>query len=280
MAYVPAIPLGGLLGWRVFDQSISRQFDAFSNSEQVTRDVKYFEENIHNATSAKALIEDRKLLSVALGAFGLEEEINKKAWIRTILEEGTDLSVSLANKLADPRWREFSAEFGYGNSTGARVGLAEFRDNVAQQYLERTFEARVGDVDTDMRLAMNFRREVERIAQDPNVERVGWFKIMGQRPLRAVVEAALGLPAQFGTVNIDKQKEELEDRASNLYGGKSPAIFSDPEVVDSMIRRYFLQTEIANGPSASTPGLGAISLLSSSPSSSFQTINLILSNAR
>lgn len=280
MAYVPAIPLGGLLGWRVFNQSAARQLDAFSNTETAIRDLEYFKENIKNATSAKALIEDRKLLTVALGAFGLEEEITKKALIRTILEEGTDLPVSFANKLADPRWKDFSAEFGYGNFGGARVELPAFQDKVAQQYLERTFEARVGDVDTDMRLAMNFRREVEKISQDPNVERVGWFKIMGQRPLREVVEAAFGLPTLFGLADIDQQKEVLEDKAAKLFGGKSPAIFSDPEVVDGMIRRFFLQTEIKNGPSSTTRGMGAISLLSSSPASSFQTINLILSNAR
>ncbi len=280
MAYVPAIPLGGLLGWRVFNESAARQFDAFSSSEAVIRDVAYFKENIANASSPLDLIEDRRLLTVALGAFGLENEINKKAFIRKVLDEGTDLPDSFANRLSDSNWKEFSKEFGYGNITLSRVSVPEFQDKVAQQYLEQTFEARVGDVDTDMRLAMNFRRQVERIAQDPNVERVGWFKIMGQRPLREVVEAAFGLPTQFGTADIDKQKEELEERASNLFGGKSPAIFSDPEVVDAMLRKFFLQNEIKNGPSASTPGLGAISLLTSSPSSSFQTINLILSNAR
>jgi len=280
MTYTPAIPLGGLLGWRVFDQSISRQFDAFSNTEKAQRDVQYFRDNIANATSAKDLIEDRKLLAVALGAFGLEEEINKKAIILKVLQEGTDIPTSFANRLADPKWREFSAEFGYGNFAGARVELSSLQDKVADQYLERTFEARVGDVDSNMRLAMNFRREAARIAAEPSVETIGWFKIMGQLPLRTVAEAGFGLPSAFGTAAIDKQKEEFEDRASKLFGGKSPAIFNDPEVVDKVIKNFFLQAEIQSGPSSSTRGQGAISLLTSSAASSGQTINLILSNAR
>ena len=279
MTYTPAIPLSGLLGWRVFNESMTRQFDAFSDTAAVKRDVAYFRENIENAKSPKDLIEDRRLLTVALGAFGLEEEIDKKAIIRKVLEEGTDIADSFANRLADNRWKDFAKEFGYGNVTLSRVDLPEFQDKVAQQYLERSFEARVGDVDGDMRLAMNFRREAARIAADPTVERTGWFKIMGQRPLRAVVETALGLPAQFATVNIDKQKEVLEDRALDLFGEKSPTIFADPEVVDDMLRKFFLQSEIANGPSQTTRGVGAISLLSASPASSAQTINLIISNA-
>ena len=40
--------------------------------------------------SAADLVADRRLLKVALGAFGLEGEIDKKAFIRKVLEEGTD----------------------------------------------------------------------------------------------------------------------------------------------------------------------------------------------
>ncbi len=280
MPYTPAIPLGGLLGWRVFDQSSARQFDAFSNSEKVNRDIEYFKENIKNASSPLDLIEDRRLLTVALGAFGLEAEIDKKAFIRKVLDEGTDIPDSFANRLSDPNWKAFSKEFGYGNITFSRVELPELQEKVTQQYLERTFEARVGDIDTDMRLAMNFRREAAKIAAEPSVERIGWFQIMGQRPLRTVIETAFGLPSQFGAADIDKQKQELERRAENFFGEKSPASFSDPEVVESVLRKFFLQSEIQNGPTSSTRGQGALALLSTSPASSGQTINLILSNAR
>ena len=281
MTFIPAIPLGGYLGWRVFDNTSDKQFEVFKKSPAIQRNLEYFRENIAEATSAKKLVADRKLLTVALGAYGLEDEINKKAFIQKVLEEGTDLSVSFANKLSDSRWRDFARDFGYGNFTGTRVGNEAFREQTANNYLERAFEAATGEVNTDMRLAMNFRREIARIAESATVDSAGWFKIMGQPPLRAVMEGALGLPSSIGSADIDKQKELFERKAQQFFGSKSPAVFKDPLKVEEALRRFFLQTEIQNGPSASTPGAAALSVLTGGGGLSGASIaNLILSNAQ
>jgi len=278
MTFTPAIPLSGFLGWRVFDQTAARQKEIFANDVQTLRDVAYFKENISSAATPADLVSDRRLLTVALGAFGLSEEIDKKALIRRILEEGTERSDAFANRLNDPRWRDFAERFGYGNFAGPRILLSSFREEIAAQHIDRTFEERVGDVDADMRLAMNFRREIASISNNSSSDAVKWLQIMGQRPVRAVMEAALGLPASIGTVDIDQQRETFERKAEALFGSASPAIFSDADIVDNALRRFFLQKEIENGPGASTRGMAALSVLSA-PASAAQTINLVLSNA-
>jgi hypothetical protein len=282
MTFAPAIPLGGYLGWRVFDKTAGKQFEVFKKSPEIQRNLEYFREHIAEAGSAKKLVADRKLLTVALGAYGLEDEINKKAFIQKILEEGTDLSGSFANRLTDQRWKDFARDFGYGNFTGPRVTNQAFREQTANNYLERAFEAGVGEVNTDMRLAMNFRREIARIAESATVDTAGWFKIMGQPPLRAVMEGALGLPSSIGSADIDKQKELFERKAQQFFGGKSPSVFKDPLKVEEALRRFFLQTEIQNGPTASTPGAAALSVLTGGNGAlgSASIANLILSNSR
>ncbi len=261
MTFLPAIPLGGYIGWRVFENN----------------------EHIAEATSAEKLVNDRKLLTVALEAYGLGDEVNKKAFIKKILVEGTEFSDSFANRTSDSRWRDFARDFGYGNFTGARVGIESFREQTANNYLERAFEESVGEVDTDMRLAMNFRREIARIAEGANVDTTGWFQIMGQTPLRTVMESALGLPSSIGSADIDKQKELFERKAEQFFGSKSPSVFKDPVKVEDALRRFFLQTEIQNGPSASTPGSAALSVLSGgvagSGVSGNSLMNLFISNA-
>lgn len=282
MTFTPAIPLGGYLGWRVFEKNADRQFETFQKSPEIVRNMDYFLENIESADSAEKLVNDRKLLAVALGAYGLEDEIDKKAFIKKILVEGTEFNDSFANRLSDTRWRQFAKGFGYGNFTGSQVGIESFREQTANNYLERAFEVSVGEVDTDMRLAMNFRREVTRIAEGANVETVGWFQIMGQSPLRLVMEGALGLPSSIGTSDIDQQKELFERKAEQFFGGKSPAIFKDPVKVEDALRRFFLQSEIQNGPTASTPGSAALSLLNGGVSggaiSGNSLMNLFISN--
>ncbi|WP_411819870.1 DUF1217 domain-containing protein [Hyphococcus formosus] len=276
MTFTPAIPLGGYLGWRVFENSADRQFEAFKNTPEVTRNIEYFTENVKNALTAEDLVKDRKLLTVALGAYGLQDEIDKAAFVRKVLEEGTDDPSSFANRLNDTKWKAFAKDFGYGNLGGTRVLISSFREQVATDYMQQAFEARVGDVNTDMRLAMNFRREIATIAENPNVDRVGWYSIMGDTPLRTVLEGAFGLPASIGTADIDQQKELFEQKASQLFGGKSPAVFKDPAVVEDALRRFFVFSELENGPTASTPGSAALTLLSGQSASS-QAQNLFLS---
>lgn len=278
MTFYPAIPLSGFLGWRVFEQSEPKQKEIFVNEPTVIKNVAHFKENVRTALTAADLVNDRRLMTVALGAFGLEDEINKKALIRRVLEEGTEKSDAFANRLTDQRWRDFSDAFGYGNLAGPRVLLSEFRESIAQRYIDRAFESRVGDVNTDMRLAMNFRRDAVRIAGNAAVDRIGWFEIIGQRPLRVVMETALGLPSSVGTVDIDKQKQLFELKFKNLFGADSLSSLSDPEMVDAVLKRFFLQSEIQNGPSASTPGMAAVSILTGLNSTPSQTINLFISN--
>ena len=276
MMFIPAIPLSGYSGWIVFERTEARQLEIFKEDAQTQRNIEYFKEHIRSAVTPSDLVQDRRLLSVALGAFGLGEEIDKKALIRRVLDDGTEQNDSFANRLNDSRWREFAASFSYGNLGGAPIQSTAFQSRIIRQYIEIGFEERVGEASTDVRLAMNFRREAAKIADSASADRVGWFQVMGQPPLRSVVEAALGLPASIGTLDLDQQKGIFERRAEQLFGEKSPAIFADPEKLDDMLRRFFLQREIENGPSPSTPGAAALSVLSTS----MQTINLLLSNSR
>ena len=82
---------------------------------------------------------------MALGAFGLDGEIDKKAFVRKILEEGTTDPASLANRLTDKSFHKLSAAFGFGDTGGARTGEAGFAAKIVEAYKTRAFEAAVGD---------------------------------------------------------------------------------------------------------------------------------------
>ena len=74
MSFQPVIPLGGYAGWTFLQRTREAQQQAFETSPQLARDVTYFEEKIGGITSAGDLVDDRRLLRVALGAFGLDDE--------------------------------------------------------------------------------------------------------------------------------------------------------------------------------------------------------------
>ena len=101
--FTPIIPAGGLVGWRFLQNTQEAQFDSFTKSPQVRRDADHFRDRIGEISSAADLVQDRQLLSVALGAFGLQDDIDNRAFIRQVLEEGTVDDEALANRFADSR---------------------------------------------------------------------------------------------------------------------------------------------------------------------------------
>ena len=276
--FQPVVGTGGYLGWRVLESSEARQREQFENSPLLEREIEYFRENIANATTAEALVEDRRLLSVALGAFDLSDEINKRAFVQKILEDGTEVTSSFANRLNDPRWRAMAETFSYGNLLDPDVSSEAFREDIIARYKTLEFERAVGDVDGDMRVALNFRREIADIAADaPESETTAWFRIMGSPPLRELVATALNIPAEVSQVDIDQQRELFADRAQSVFGSSSPEIFSDPDMVNDIIRRFFLNRQIENGPSVLTPGFGALTLLQNTGLGAGASFNLFLS---
>jgi Protein of unknown function (DUF1217) len=280
MVYQPAIGVGGLAGWRILEQSNVRQRETFERTPVLNRNIDYFRENISKATTAEDLIKDRRLLTVALGAFGLSDEINKRAFVQKMLEEGTEKSDSFANRFNDNRYKALAKAFGYGNITaGSSVLLDSFREDIIARYKSLEFERSVGEVDNDMRLAMNFKRQIGAIADSADNERTAWFQIMGQLPLRELVSTAFNIPTSVSQLDVDRQQEFFSSRAEQFLGDSSPAIFKDPDVVNDVIRRFFLSRQVQSGPSSSTPGFSALSILQSGGLGAAANINLILSQA-
>ena len=279
--FQPSIPLGGITGWRLLERTEAVQRTAFEQSPQFDRDVQYFRENISGIAEARDLVADRRLLSVALGAFGLDEEIYKKAFLEKILAEGTEDDDALALKFVDPRYREFSDAFGFGSILGPKTADIGFADRIIAAYKTRQFEVAVGNQDENMRLALTFRREMETYSSSSLPDDTNWLRIMGNRPLREVFQAAYNLPSEFATIDIDKQREILADRTGGLLGDDTLAAFRDPENVQRVIDRFLLRKQIEQGPSAATPGAAALTLLQSAGSGFGVSarIGLILSGA-
>lgn len=273
MSFSPQVPLAGLAGWRFLERTRTTQQAAFEKGPELRREIDWFRENIGSVTSAEELIADRRLLKVALGAFGLEAEIDKKAFVRKVLEGGTENPEALASRLTAPGFRKLADAFGFGNATGARTGTAGFADMIVSAYKERAFEAAVGEKDNDMRLALNFRREIAELAKGDGGS---WYAVIGSSPLREVVEKAFGLPSSFGKLDVDRQREILRDKTSALFGTSSLTAFADKANVEKVIARFLARAQIEAGPSPSAPGAAALTLLQNA-SGSAGLLNLISS---
>ena len=282
MSFQPVVPTGGIAGLLFVERTREKQQAVFDRAPQMQREMEYFRDNVSKVQSAKDLVADRMLLKVALGAFGLDEDIGKKYFLQRILEEGTERNDALAMKLVDTRYRDFAAAFGFGNALGSNVRQSDFADRILDAFRVRQFEVAVGNSDNSIRLAMNFKREIaDSLPETDAIDQAGtaWFRVMGNTPLRSVFEKAYGLPTAVGTLDIDRQKEIFEEKTVSMFGSRSLRVFEDPANVDELVRTFLARSQIENGPTASTPGMAALSLLNGSGIGAGASIGLLLSTA-
>jgi hypothetical protein len=260
MGFSPILPLSGLGGWRLLTATMERQREVHDAAPQATRDVARLKERLPAITSAEDLVADRKVLRVALTAYGLEDDLNAGALIRRVLEDGTGEPGALANRLVDRRYRDFSAAFGFGDIGMPGPLRAGFADQVADRYLARRFEAAVGETDETMRLALNARREMPALVTTSGDDRIAWLRLLGTPPLRAVMEMALGLPSSTAQLPLDRQVEEMRTAALTRFGSDRMEELTRPEKLEQVLDRFVILDSI--GSQQSTPFSPAATILS------------------
>jgi hypothetical protein len=261
MTFQPIIPLSGYAGWRFLVQTADSQKEALVKSAPIARTTAYFRENIANIRTADDLVDNRRLFEVALGAFGLGEDINNKAFIRKVLAEGTSQEGAFATKLADKRYEALSKAFGFGD-LGSRTGISTFPDEIISRYESGVFEAAVGEQNGDLRQALTLSKELATILGQTSNPRAQWFAVMGNQPLRDMFETALGLPAAFGSIDIDQQLEVFQSRARATFGTDSVTELATPENQEKLIRIFLLRSEAESASGTSSQAI-ALQLLRS-----------------
>ncbi len=261
MSFQPIVAGSGLVAWNFLQRTMDTQTKAFEASPQISRDLDYFAENIGKVETAEDLANDRRLMRVALGAYGLDDDINNTYFMKTILEEGSQASDALANKLADKRYLEFAKDFGFGDLGGPWHKLPSFAENIKEAYTTRQFEKAVGEQDESLRLAMNAVRELEELAVNGTSDTTKWFTVLGNPPLRNVMEATFNLPQSFGTLDLDRQLEVFRGRMEKLTGDSEIGQFVGEDAQQKLVDRYLIMSQI-NNTQGMSGGQIALTLLS------------------
>lgn len=261
MSFQPVLPMSGYAGWGFLKRTMARQQVVQQAMPAQQRDEAYFRDKIGKVATAEQLVADKRLLRIALTAFGLEGDANSGAFIRKVLEGGTLKVGSLANKLADKQYQKFSAAFGFGDYSVPRTKISTFPDEILTRFRARSFETAVGTQNNIYRLALNAERELPAVAGGSSGEDTKWFNLLGNSPMRAVLQTALGLPASFASIDLDQQVSVLKVRTKAAFGADTVSQFSDPAKMESLIRRYVLRAEMQEQGNGSSPAAIALQLI-------------------
>ncbi|MER5173850.1 MULTISPECIES: DUF1217 domain-containing protein [Thioclava] len=265
MTYQPIVPLSGYAGWKVLNRTMETQKAAFTASVTIQNDEEYFRENIGNVTSAEELVSDYRLLKVALGAFGLDDDLQNKYFIKKVLEEGTLDEDSFANKLSDKKYAALSEAFGFDFDPPNTV-LSSFADEMIANYEERQFEIAVGDSDESYRFALNAQRELADLAAEDSSDNTKWYTIIGNEALATVMRTGLGLPESTSSLDVDQQVTIFKQKAQQVFGSDEVSQFTDEESVEKLIKYYLLRDQVMNGSVSTSSNSIALTLLQNAAS--------------
>lgn len=270
----PVIPLSGVAGWNFLQKTYDRQLETFSKSAQIRNDRDYLVEKLSSPLSKEDFLDDRRLLRVALTAFGLEGEEWKRGFIDKVLTEVADPESTFLARLNNPKYTAFAEAFIPLNDK-IYIG-SEALDKMTENYTAEAFEIAVGEVDEDLRLSMNYASEIGDLIGENSSDKAVLYRILGSVPVRNVLQTALGLPQDTVKLDLDKQADIFKEKLSSKLGINSLADLTKPENIEKVVHRYQVLQLAQNGPSATTPGYTALTLLSGIGSGASQ--NLFLSN--
>jgi hypothetical protein len=189
----------------------------------VSRENDYYLANIGKVKTIDDFLKNYRLYSYAMKAYGLSDMTYAKAFMKKVLTEGISDSKSFANKLSDPRYRQFAAAFNFAALGANATQTAAATTGTATQYVQQTMEQNAGDQNEGVRLALYFTRKAASIT--------GPFQILADKALTQVVQTALGLSPTISSANIDSQAALLSKQINF-------SDFQDPTKVARFAQRF------------------------------------------
>lgn len=223
-------------------RNLDRSIETIAKRPDVQREVNYYLKHIKSIKSIDDFMKDQRIYRFALEASGLSDMIYAKAFIRKLLEEGIENPDSLANKLADPRFREFVRRYNFASYGGTATTFTRAQQGAVDDYLRLKLEA--GQQDEGVRLALYFRRKAPKIKNG--------YAILADRALMKVAEVVMGRSLAQG--DVDRNAKEIERRLPIKD-------FQDPEKLEKFLTRFAALWEIrgdgVTGLSGASPAAAA-----------------------
>lgn len=243
-----------IVDYQLATQTQNQLLAQFQKSPSYSQAVAYYQANIGSVKTPDDLINNPKLLNVALSAFQLESEAPNTAIIRALLTQDPTKSTSLAQQLIDPRFSSFAKAFSslstdggatISNPSSINAVLAGYQTNEFQKFVSKT------DNDPTVRQAMYFSQTVndtidisktanlyKQFQQSPGIQQtISSYKsgIAGVTSVNALLDNPPVLTVALSAFNIDPRSVSTDTLRQILTEPASaaatdPLLTSDPRL--------------------------------------------------
>jgi hypothetical protein len=168
----------------VLNRDINSSLTRVANKGDVQSNTAYYEENIGKVTTAEEFVNDYRLFSYAMKAYGLEEMTYAKAFMKKVLESDPSDSSSFANSLTDTRYADFAKAYNFSGDA-AKAQTSAQTDNLVTAYQD-SFTQEEADIKSEVSYFQSKIGSVDHVND-----------IIGNDRLRSYVLESFGLDATY-----------------------------------------------------------------------------------
>jgi hypothetical protein len=110
--------------------------DRVAKQSTVQKDAQYYADNINKVKDVDDFLDNYRLYSYAMKAYGLEDMTYAKAFMKKVLDSDLTDPQSFVNRLSDQKYRDFANAFQFGKETAAVQTTAQ-KDSTVQAYKDQ-----------------------------------------------------------------------------------------------------------------------------------------------
>ncbi|MGA2491673.1 MAG: DUF1217 domain-containing protein [Roseiarcus sp.] len=230
------------------ENNLARYQKMVGSEPSVKTATAYYAANIGKVKSISDLVGNYRLLSYALTAYGLGDQVNNKALVTKVLQggvtnaDGTTNYKALANKLANANWAKFATAFSYLTSGASATSktISAAASTTESAYTEQTLESQQGKQDVGVQLALYFQRVA------PTIKSA--YSVLGDKNLLEAFQTIFGV-----TINT---YGNIDTNASIISKLMPMSDLTDATKVKQLTARFTAQYTLLYGPggaNASSP---------------------------
>jgi hypothetical protein len=227
----------------------------------VAQATKYFQANIGKIATVDQFVNNSRIFTYAMKAFGLSDMSYAKSLIKQVLEQGVSSSGALANKLNNPKILALANAFNfalYGTQTTQTIAATS---DVVDKYVMQTLEANQGAKNAGVQLALYFQQNASKITNG--------YSVLADSSLLTVVQTTLGISSYTSAEDVDRQAQQFDKLLT--YSD-----FQNPTKVQAFLQRFTAQYDVANPAASPSLIVSAIGGASGSSSVGF-SVDLMMS---
>lgn len=113
-------------GYLLYTRDQAKAYQRAASQSENKRDEAYYRDNIGSVKTIDDFLNNPRLYTYAMKAYGLEDMTYAKAFMKKVLLSDLTDDQSFANKLSDPRYRTFAQAFNF-DSSGNVVSTAKIQ---------------------------------------------------------------------------------------------------------------------------------------------------------